>query len=56
MLPVDLGGISGDVKYKYDVKYSLLLVLLSGDQLVDPFFDGIDVLCCSCPCLTKYIH
>ena len=50
MLPVDLGGVSGDIEYRYDVYYGLLLALLSGDQLVDPCFDGIDVFGCGCPC------
>ena len=43
MLPLCLGGISGDIKYWYDMNKGLLLVLLSGDQVVDPCFDGIDI-------------
>ena len=50
MLPVDLGGIPGDIKYWYDMNKSLLLALLSGDLFVDPHFDGIDILCCGYPC------
>ena len=45
MLPVDLGGISGDIKYQYDINKGLLLALLRRDLLVDPCFDGTDILC-----------
>ena len=49
MLPVELGGISGENKYQYDMSRGLLLTLLGGDQLVDPCFDGIDFLGHDCP-------
>ena len=50
VLPVDLGGISGDVKYRYDMDFGFLLVVLHGDQLVDSCFDAIIILGCGCSC------
>ena len=48
MLHVYLGGVSGNIKYSYDINKGLLLVLLHVDQLVDPCFDSINVLDCGC--------
>ena len=48
MLPVYLGGISSNIEYQYDMNQGLLLALLSTDQVVDPCFDGVDVLCSGC--------
>ena len=48
MLSVYLGGISGDTEYQYHVNKGLLQVLLYGDQLVNPWFDSIDIFCSGC--------
>ena len=48
VLPVHLGGISGDVENRDNVDQGLLLVVLCGNQLVDLFLNAADILSCGC--------
>ena len=50
VLPVNLGGVSGDIEYRDDVDLGPPLVVLCGDQLVDSCFNAVNILGCGYSC------